>query len=137
MYGWTFSPAAELIRTIDPPPRRTRWGAPTMTVCQAPVRLMPIWMSPHLGRRIRPRRAHGHTCVGDDDVQAAEFGDGGVHLLAHPDEVADVALDRQRTAAAELDQPDRLVEVGLGRRGIREPVDLRTDVEHDDVGPLP
>ncbi len=40
MNGCTFSPAAELVITIEPPPRATRCGAPTMTVFQTPVTLM-------------------------------------------------------------------------------------------------
>jgi hypothetical protein len=42
MNGWTLSPAAELMMTIEPPPASTRCGAPAITVFQVPVRLAEI-----------------------------------------------------------------------------------------------
>ena len=37
MNGCTFIPAAELVRMTEPPPARTRCGAPAMTVFHTPV----------------------------------------------------------------------------------------------------
>lgn len=49
MKGWTFSPAAELMMMIDPPPASTRCGAPAITVFQTPRTLMLIESSKIVG----------------------------------------------------------------------------------------
>ncbi len=89
-----------------------------------------------VGELPRQRSRREDPLIADDDVDVAEFGHG---LGADPPQgaaVADIGLVRHDPAVAVLDEPHRLPQVLRCRHGIRHRVDLRADVQGDDVGAL-
>ena len=74
--------------------------------------------------------------VGDDDVDLAEPVDTGLHGRRELREVADIGDDRNHPPAERLDGRDGLVEIGPGRQGIGDGVEVGAAVDRDDVGAL-
>src|SRR4051794_37003157 len=76
------------------------------------------------------------ACVGEHEVDPAEFGDTIGHRCLQPSEVADIALFRHDATTRLLDQIHGFVEVLRRGHLIPDAVDLATQIERDDVGAL-
>ena len=74
--------------------------------------------------------------VGDHDVEPAELGDPVVERRLQRVVVADVDLGGDDAPVERLDLLDRLLQVLPCRHRERDRVDLRRDVDGDDVGAL-
>ena len=85
------------------------------------------------GGRVTDRH---HSGVGDDDVDIAERVDPGLHCGFQLRQIANIGDSRCSPASGGLDQPYGLVEIGLGAQRVRNSVDIRADVDGDDVGTL-
>jgi len=87
------------------------------------------------GAGVRVTDRH-HSGVGDDDVDIAERVDPGLHCGFQLRQIANIGDSRCSPASGGLDQPYGLVEIGLGAQRVRNSVDIRADVDGDDVGTL-
>ena len=73
------------------------------------------------------------ACLGDDDVDLAEFGDAALQCLTQLGRLAHVGLGRDDAATGLLDELGGLLEI-LGRRhGVADGRDVLAQVDRDDV----
>ena len=122
--------------TIDPPPAARRWGMAALTVCHTPVRLTSIMSCQACSVRSSARPKLTIPALAHHDVEPAEPGHAVGERRLQRVVVADVDLRGDDPPVERLDRLDRLGQVVRYRHRVRDGVDLRGDVDGDDVGAL-
>src|SRR4051795_2699163 len=111
MNGCTFSPAAELMRMMDPPPARTRCGGGHHHRVPDAGDVGVEGVLKDLRRHGIPGSRDADAGVRDHHVQPADLLDRSVDQLLYRREIAYVGDHRDDRAAEGFDLADRLVEV--------------------------
>ena len=129
-----FRPAVELVKTIAPPwPRSIIVGIAVSTVLNTPVRLTSMTSCQ---RRPLVRRSTSARCPALASTMSTGPSSAvpASNACLQRGQVADVGLRGDDPAVQGLDLLGRLREVGGGRHGVGDAVDLLADVDGDDVG---
>ncbi len=130
------SPAVELIRTIEPPPRSRRWGIAATQVFQVPVRLTPTTVSQTTGSTSSQR------CTVQTPALATTASRPPSRAAPSATAVFSASVSRTSTSAVTTRPPTsstrRLVCSRSSARGERvgDRLQVRADVECEDVGAL-